>query len=102
MGMTLDIGIQDEILDQMARKLCQDIDNEIIWDMTKQSNCNWHLVQIPWRTEPEGHTWNDACIWALETFGLPGELYQTHPSGRSMEFLFKNEKDAILMSLKWI
>jgi hypothetical protein len=96
------MNIEKEILDQAARRLCKDIDNEMIWTMVKDSHDDWHLVQIPWRNEPEEKTWNDACVWALEEFGLPGDRYVTHPSGRSMEFLFKDSRDAVLMSLKWL
>ena len=36
--------------------------------------------------------WNEACAWAVENFGLPGENYMTHPTKDNMKFLFKNEQ----------
>jgi hypothetical protein len=98
----MDMSLQDEYIDAAAKKLVEDIDKELLWTMIKDAHSSWFLVQVPWRNEPEGNTWTDACAWALETFGLPGDLYKTNPGRNSMEFLFKNEKDAILMSLKWL
>lgn len=96
------VDIRKEVINNLALEMARKIDAELVWMMTKEANNNWFLVQIPWRTEPEGNTWNDACIWAMETFGLPGELYKTHIEDKGVEFLFKHEKDAILMSLKWM
>jgi hypothetical protein len=68
-----------------------------------QERDNWHLVEIPWeKTRDKTFSWREACVWALENFGLPGENYVTHPSENQMKFLFKHEQHAILMALKWI
>lgn len=96
------VDIREEVINNLALKMAKEIDKQLLWTTIKESHNEWFLVQIPWRTEPKGNTWNDACIWAMETFGLPGELYKTHLEEKGLEFLFKNEKDAILMSLKWL
>jgi hypothetical protein len=96
------MNLEQEIIDCAAQQLVRDIDNEIIWSMQKESNNDWFLVQIPWRLEPQDRAWTEACAWAMDQFGLPGDRYVTHPSGRSMEFLFRDHSDAVLMSLKWL
>ena len=48
--------------------------------------------------------WDAICDWALDHFGKPGLgqpfMYLTHYDW--MEFLFLNEKDAIMFTLKWV
>lgn len=96
------VSIQDEILERAARDLCERIDKELIWSVMKEAHQDWHLVAVPWRLEPQERMWTEACAWALETFGLPGESYVTHPGSDALEFLFKHKADAILFSLKWM
>lgn len=43
----------------------------------------------------------DICIWTIETFGCPGQKYITHSCENYMDFIFKEEKDAIHFSLRW-
>lgn len=45
--------------------------------------------------------WNEACAWAIEQYGLPGEKFTTHPSEEGMDFYFKDERDAIRFMLRW-
>lgn len=67
-----------------------------------------HLVRIPWR---HGDTisrvqplieWDEICTSAIEIFGLPGYRFITHPTEDYMDFMFKDEKDAILFNLKFL
>lgn len=59
-------------------------------------------VRIPWSRDFDNHTyWNEVCAWAIEYFGLPGDRFQTHANVYCMDFVFENEKDALLMSLRW-
>lgn len=59
-------------------------------------------VEIPWMKGDTISSWNEVCIGALEEFGLPGDKYSTEVSSDSMRFYFKDERDAIIFSLKWL
>ena len=110
MGMTKspqNINLDDEIANLLAKEIQHEIDREIMqdigWQIMMESNPDWTLVELAWeKGKDTEYFWNEACAWAIEQFGLPGENYLTHPTERSMKFLFKNESDAILMTLKWI
>ena len=56
-------------------------------------------VRIPWKTNHDTPTWNQKCAWAVETFGLPGDKFDTHATEDYMDFYFKDERDAILFEL---
>jgi hypothetical protein len=58
-----------------------------------------YTIRIPWMHGDTTSTWNEKCIYALETFGLPGDKYITHPNEDYMDFMFKDERDAIYFSL---
>jgi hypothetical protein len=58
-------------------------------------------VRIPWQTNHDIPTWNQKCAWAVETFGLPGDKFDTHATEDYMDFYFKDEKDAIHFELRW-
>jgi hypothetical protein len=45
--------------------------------------------------------WDEICMWAVETFGLPGERFEWHPAEDNMEFYFYDERDAIHFELRW-
>ena len=59
-------------------------------------------VRIPWtiRTDNEGY-WNEVCAWAIEMFGLPGDRFTTSANINYMDFVFENNKDALMMALMW-
>ena len=96
----------NDIINQRAQELAQNIDGQILsdlrWEHALKTHKNWHLVTIPWRLGDTEQKWNETCAWAIEQFGLPGEKYVTHPTKDYMEFLFKNEQDAIMFSLRWL
>ena len=59
-------------------------------------------VRIYWSREYDNNSmWNEVCAWAIEYFGLPGDRFQTHANVNYMEFVFQNEHDALLMSIRW-
>ena len=58
-------------------------------------------VRIPWKTNHDIPTWNQKCAWAVETFGLPGDKFDTHATEDYMDFYFKDERDAIHFELRW-
>jgi hypothetical protein len=88
---------------EMAEKIDGDLIDDIFWEITMSEHLDWTLVQLKWeKGKDTAYFWNEACAWAIEQFGLPGQNYVTHPTENHMDFLFKHEKDAILMTLKWI
>jgi hypothetical protein len=59
-------------------------------------------VRIPWVPRDDNETyWNEVCAWAIERFGLPGDRFQTHANINYMDFVFKSNKDALVMALMW-
>ena len=59
-------------------------------------------VRIDWKREfDNAQMWNDVCAWAIERFGLPGDRFHSHANVNYMEFVFKSDKDALMMSLMW-
>ena len=91
----------------MAEEIQKEIDREIMedigWQIMREANPDWHLVEIGWdKGHDTDYFWNEACAWAIEQFGLPGERYMTHPTRDCMRFLFKSEQDALVMTLKYI
>lgn len=57
-------------------------------------------VRIPWQVNHDIHQWNKICVWAVETFGLPGDKYETHATEEFMDFYFVDERDAIHFELR--
>jgi hypothetical protein len=59
-------------------------------------------VRIPWtiKTDNAGY-WNEVCAWAIERFGLPGGKFVTSANINYMDFVFENNKDALMMALMW-
>ena len=59
-------------------------------------------VRISWvRKYDNSAYWNEVCAWAIEYFGLPGDRFQTHANVNHMDFVFKSNKDALLMAIQW-
>jgi hypothetical protein len=59
-------------------------------------------VRIEWNRKFENEQmWNEVCAWAIEYFGLPGDRFQTHANVNHMDFVFKSNKDALMMALHW-
>jgi hypothetical protein len=99
--------LEDELMAQLSSELSKQIDREILntilWEQALRDHPEWYLVQLKWeKGKDTEYYWNEACAWAIEQFGLPGERYVTHPTTDHMDFLFKKHQDAVLMTLKWI
>ena len=59
-------------------------------------------VRIAWDMNFDNTArWNDVSAWAIEYFGLPGDRYHCRANVYHMEFVFKSNKDALMMSLMW-
>jgi hypothetical protein len=59
-------------------------------------------VRIAWKHGDTISKWDETCIWAIEHYGLPGERNVTHPTEDYMDFIFKDERDAIHFNLRWL
>jgi hypothetical protein len=101
-GADLAESLQERMMAHMAENMQKEIDQNLIWEVIMETKPGWHPVQLEWnKSGDEDYFWNEACAWAVENFGLPGDRYVTHPNERYMLFLFKNSKDAVMMTLKW-
>lgn len=58
-------------------------------------------VRVSWQVLDNFPQWTEACVWAIEQYGLPGDKFTTHPSEDYMDFYFVDERDAIHFSLRW-
>ena len=44
--------------------------------------------------------WNEICARAVEMFGLPGDRFSTSVCSEYMDFIFKNNKDAMIFAIE--
>lgn len=59
-------------------------------------------VRIYWSREQDNVTqWHEVCAWAIKYFGGPGDRFQTSANVNYMDFVFNDNKDALIMSLRW-
>jgi hypothetical protein len=59
-------------------------------------------VRIPWTRDSDNvYRWNEVCAWAIEYFGLPGNRFEAHANVDHMDYVFKSNKDALIMALQW-
>jgi hypothetical protein len=59
-------------------------------------------VIIPWNAQLDTvSAWNEICAQGMEMFGLPGDRYITDANVNDMTWWFRNEHDALLMTLKF-
>jgi hypothetical protein len=59
-------------------------------------------VVIPWSAQVDTVTaWNEICAQGMEMFGLPGGRYITDANVTDMTWWFKDEQDALIMTLKF-
>lgn len=101
--MNFQEAILEDISSKFSKKIDQQIISTILWEAALRDHPEWYLVQLKWeKGRDTEYFWNEACAWAMEQFGLPGEDYVTHPTENHMDFLFKKHEDAVLMTLKWV
>jgi hypothetical protein len=56
-------------------------------------------VRLSWESKDDNRTWDKACVYAVETFGLPGNKFECHSNEEWMDFEFKDEKDALMFMM---
>jgi hypothetical protein len=83
--------IQQEITENMAREMAEEIDWEVLRSMLKE--CGWTEVKLEWprMTEILAHEIKEWCH-----ANLKGSYH-----GRGRTWIFSEEKDATLFILKW-
>jgi len=61
-----------------------------------------HTVRLRWAPGRDNSAaWNEICASAIEEFGLPGIKFTWHPTEEYMDFVFADERDALLFQLRW-
>lgn len=60
-----------------------------------------NIVKIGWELGDSNGQWDEACMYAVEMFGLPGDKFKTCLTEEYMEFEFMDSKDAILFAIRW-
>jgi hypothetical protein len=59
-------------------------------------------VVVPWSSKLDTvSAWNEICAQGMEMFGLPGGRYITDTNVTDMTWWFRDEQDALLMTLKF-
>jgi hypothetical protein len=59
-------------------------------------------VVVPWSSKLDTvSAWNEICAQGMEMFGLPGGRYITDANVTDMTWWFRDEQDALLMTLKF-
>lgn len=55
-------------------------------------------VTVPWESQNNAW-WNETCAVICEHFGLPGGKYVTEVNTDCMNFIFYNDKDALMCKM---
>lgn len=58
-----------------------------------------NTVMVYWQDGDTTQAWNEACAYAVEHFGLPGDRFTTEVSSEWMAFNFKEQEDALMFRL---
>lgn len=45
--------------------------------------------------------WDEIFIWCVEQYGPPGKRFMTTANTDHMDFMFEDERDAVLFTLRW-
>ena len=83
--------LEQSIMDQAAKRMSDEIDREIVWNMLEGSG--WVRVVVS-RLQDNKHA-IDMVDWIVDNCQKD---YLRH--GR--EFLFESDKDAIMFTLRWL
>jgi hypothetical protein len=83
------MNTEDQIVEQAATNMAQDIDREILWSMLTQ--LGWVRVILPSNLADNV----DIAQWLALNCSKAVEHYRS-------DFLFENEKDANWFKLRWL
>ncbi len=86
------MNLEEEITNELSQQMCSAIDFQILGDMLVKA-CGWHKVEIINRTD-------------LTTMSDISEWVKTYCKGKHMKrdrtYVFENQSDAVLFTLKWL
>lgn len=85
----MNIDIEKEIIQNMSNKIVRDIDRRAIWRLLR--DIGWTYITLPVLNIT---TRIDIIHWLEEN--CQGSYQQS-----GIEFIFENEKDAIMFTLRW-
>jgi len=88
--MNISNTLEEDILNKAGVEMAREIDREILWGMLE--GIGWTRVMLD-RLQDNKHA-IDITIWLEENIKNPFER-----NGR--DFIFENEKDAVLFILRW-
>ena len=103
-------GLQDEIMNQAARKMAKDIDTEIImtamgWKSFELSKGTVYGTEYLTVHPSNGSAWNEMMSWMIGAFGPSAVDGVWTPNMRwyanNAKFWFRDEKDLTLFILRW-
>jgi len=60
-----------------------------------------HSITVALDNKDDMLRWEQICIDAIDLFGLPGGRYITDIGGNSMDWIFRDVRDAVLFKLKF-
>ena len=83
--------LEEEMIAKAGKEMANEIDREVLWGMLQ--NIGWKRVMLN-RLQDNNHA-VDITLWLEENIKYPFER-----NGR--DFLFENEKDALLFILRWV
>lgn len=93
---------------QLYKRMMDDIYNRPVQDLIltegRVNGARYHCVQ------PEGGNWQDMEAWCIQTFGNPGDMWESSDwcwpetarwLKNNRKFWFRNEADRTLFVMKW-
>jgi len=60
-----------------------------------------HSITVALDNKDDMLRWDQICVDAIDLFGLPGGRYITDIGGDSMDWIFRDVRDAVLFKLKF-
>lgn len=62
------------------------------------------IITLPHPEDDNGtwEYWDEIIAWCLDQYGIPGKRFMTTATSDSMDFIFEDDKDAVLFSLRWV
>jgi hypothetical protein len=101
-------AVQDKIISDIAKRMAQDIDDEIL-----MGALGWHRLELDEVTvsgtryltvhPTNSRNWNDMMTWMVDTFGpSDGKIKSdTRWYSTNARFWFRDEKDRTWFILRW-
>lgn len=104
------MNLQDELVNQAARRMAHDIDTEILmtvlgWKPFELSKGRVYGTEYLTVHPNNSSAWNEMMEWMVETFGPSAVDGVWSPDQRwyanNAKFWFRDEKDLLVFVLKW-